>query len=72
MAELDLRRGHPGCSLGHVGFLQLQHVGFSGCGAQALECVGLAMCQVLRLWHTGSPAVANGLGCPAACGILVS
>ena len=43
------------------------------CGAQAPEHVGSVVCgtRALSLRRASSVVVAHGLGCPAACGILV-
>ena len=47
-----------GSLLQHAAFLQSWHLGFSCCGAQALEC-------------RDSVVAAHRLDCPLACGILV-
>ena len=42
----------------------------SSCSAQASHCGGFSYGGEWAVWHVGSVAVAHGLSCPMACGIL--
>ena len=70
--------GCIGSLLLHVGFLQLRQAGATlRCGAQASHLWWLLVvehrlqaCGLQQLQHSGSVAVAHGLSCSAACGIV--